>query len=173
MYPIYNSAPRLLVIAFITAGLFTFTPALALESDYSDTGKGCDSLHSDHEARAWRCPGPGGYAAVFSDEGNVIEVEYGKLGHEKNLGGLKWQGSDTAVGPKIEWRVKRNTPYAAILRVGTVNGNGRAVVQLLVAKVTPDGGCRMALVDASKHGANIRARLIADTRAIWFRCSRT
>lgn len=171
MYVINRSVSRVLTaIACATAEFVTLTPALARESGYSDTSKGCERLHFDDGARIWRCPGPGGYAAVFSDEGNVFEVEYGKRGHEKNLGGLQWQGGPNAVGPKIEWRVKSGEPYAAILRIGSINADGRAVVHLLVARISAGGGCRMAMIDARRPDANLRARLIADARALWFGC---
>lgn len=144
--------------------------ALALEGAYSDTTKGCERLRSDQGGRIWRCPGPGEYSAIFSDDGNVVEVEYGKRGQEKNLGGLQWQGGSIPVGPKIEWRLRRKVPYAAIVRIGSLDVDGRNVVQLLVARVTVNGGCRMALIDARRPNANLRARFIADTRGLWFRC---
>lgn len=166
-----NPAMRLLTAtACIIFGLLALGPAIALESSYSDTTNGCDRLQSYQGGRIWRCPGPAGYAAIFSDDGNVVEVEYGKRGHEKNLGGLQWQGGNNPVGPKIEWRLKRNEPYAAILRIGSIDADGRVVAQLLVARVYPDGGCRMALVDARRPDANLRARLIADARRLWFKC---
>lgn len=83
---------------------------------------------SHTRGRIWRCLGPAGYDAIFSDDGNVVEVEYGERGREKNLGVIQWRGGSNPVGPKIEWLLKHNEPYAAILRIRSIDAVGHVVV---------------------------------------------
>ena len=171
MYLAFTFAVRLLMqVTSAAAVVLAAAPAFALEGYYSDTSKNCHDLRSDQGMRIWRCPGPTGYAALFSDEGNVVEVEYGLAGHERNLGGLQWAGSDNAIGRKIEWRLNHRTPFAAILRIRSLDAEGRSINQLLIAKVSPEGGCRIGLLDAGRPGANLRARLIADARGLVYSC---
>jgi hypothetical protein len=118
----------------------------------------------------WRCKGPHNYSALFSDEGNVVSVEFGPTGRETNLGGLQWRGSDRAVGPRVEWRVEHGTPYAAILRIGILEDDGRAQQRFLIAKVGPEGSCRITLIDAQQPSSNARARQIADTEGRVYVC---
>jgi hypothetical protein len=139
----------------------TSVPARAAESVYTDTQRNCRTIDQFEAGRIWRCKGPGGYSSLFLDEGNVVAVEYGPTGQERNLGGLQWRGADPAIGPRIEWRVEAKKPYAAILRV-TIREEEGSKQYLLVAKVAEKGGCRIGLIAAQQVGANARARRIAD-----------
>ena len=143
---------------------WTAASARTAESVYTDTRRNCQPISQTAVGRVWRCKGPGGYSSVFSDEGNVVAVEYGPEKQEKNLGGLSWPGGDRAIGPRVEWRVSGQKPYAAILRVG-VRQNGRSKQFLLIAKVSDQGSCRVALIPALRIRANARARQIADAQA--------
>jgi hypothetical protein len=143
--------------------LFSWTtvPTRSADSVYTDTQRNCRTIEQSEAVRIWRCKGPGGYSSLFSDEGNVIAVEYGPTGEEKNLGGLQWPGADPAIGPKVEWRVEGKKPYAAILRI-TIREEEVSKQYLLVAKVAERGSCRIGLIAARQVGANARARHTAD-----------
>lgn len=149
--------------------------ARPMASVYTDTVVKCRDLRdkgADSSGRVWRCEGPAGYAAVFSDEGNVVEVELGRSGEEKNLGGLQWAGGDGAIGPKVEWRMRGRAPIAAILRIVDRDENGGRRPRLLVAKVGAEGGCLIGFVDVRSPSANVEARRLADRRAASFRCDK-
>ena len=158
--------PKIAFIALPLALTFSYPAVvLGLNAAYTDTSRGCRTLRQDSSVRVWRCMGPASYAAVFSDEGNVVGVEYGPVGKEKDLGGLQWRAGDPPMGPQLEWRISASgKPFAAIMRINTRDENGRSREQLLIAKVGPEGGCRIELMDARLPKANMRARSIADKR---------
>lgn len=142
-------------------------------SVYASTSENCIDLGGKRQemiGRSWRCKGPAGYSAVFSDEGNVVGVELGPSGAEKNLGGLQWVGGEEAIGPTLEWRLRGGAPVAAILRIADRDENGVQRRRLLVAKVSATGGCLIGFVDARSPRANLEARRLADRRAASFRC---
>ena len=152
--------------------------AQAAESAYSTTsGSACANIRLKREFNSWRCRGPAGYSARFYDQGNMVAVEFGPTGKEKALveEGLMWQGADRAFGDKIEWRMTRGKPYAAILRISRNDadadtGESRTVEELLVVKVSPLGACRIGVVDGKPPNAIAVARDLADSTALMFRC---
>lgn len=162
--------PSMFSVALLI-GVLATTRAIALDTVYTDTRKKCSTIGSESEGRIWRCKGPAGYSAVFSDEGNVVEVQFGKTGGERNLGQLQWPGAGEAIGPRVEWRLKAGKPVAAILRIIKRDKSGRSHPHLLVAKITVEGGCLIETIDARSRGANAKARSIADQRAPTHRCS--
>lgn len=158
-----------------SAGLFLIlaTPASAAESLYTDAQKGCANAGArgdpSHGSMS-RCRGPAGYAVVFTDEGNVVDARFGPRGREKNLGGLQWSGGVAA--KKVEWRMEKGRPVAAIFRVSRMNPETSVSTDYLaVAKLTPAGGCLLEMVDARASDANARARAIADEGAAGRDCA--
>lgn len=158
------------IIMALLLNLIMIDRALSFVSVYTNTRKNCAVLSRGLTGRVWRCQGPAGISAVFSDEGNVADVEFGRKGSEKNLGGLQWQAGAEALGPRIEWRMKAGRPVSAILRILTIDENGALQHRLLIAKVTLDGGCLIESIDARFRRANIKAREIADNRSATHRC---
>jgi len=159
-----------IVASAIMMSIAVTTNAMAVYSVYTDTRNKCSVISKESTGRVWRCKGPAGFSAVFSDEGNVVEVQFGPTGAEKNLGHLQWPGAGEAIGPRVEWRLSGGKPIAAILRVIMLDENGRASPHLLIAKVTTEGGCLIEAIDARSRGANVRAREIADERASTYKC---
>jgi hypothetical protein len=140
------------------------SPVLAAESVYTDADKACLDIgdkRAEGRGAMLRCPGPAGYAVVFTDEGNVVDARFGPRGREANLRGLQWTG---AIGAKkVEWRMANGRPVAAIFRIARMNPETlESTPYLAVAKVTPKGGCLIELVDARAADANAKARRIAD-----------
>jgi hypothetical protein len=160
------------MICLVAPGSRTAKAAPAT-SVYASTSQTCVDLSGKQQetiGRSWRCKGPAGYSALFSDEGNVVGVELGPSGAEKNLGGLQWAGGEDAIGPEVEWRMRGGAPVAAILRIADRDENGVQRRRLLVAKVSVTGGCLIGFVDARSPRANLAARRLADRRAESFRC---
>lgn len=115
--------------------------------------------HSRAEFSSWRCPGPGGFVAEYSDEGNVAGVSIWMPHHApKATKSITWRGAGRVFGDKLQWRVDGGRPVAAILRLwrtGTrSDGQEREVEELMVLRVSIDGACRVASVDGRQRGAS-------------------
>jgi hypothetical protein len=145
--------------------------ALAFESVYTMTrpdGPNCQLLP---DGASWRCRGPAGYSALFSDGGNIVDVAYGPRDQERSLdGGLQWRGAEDPVGRAIEWRLSGGRPFAAILRINVLDKDEDPKQFLLVARVGAEGSCRIAMIDARQPNSNVRARQIADRAGPAFAC---
>lgn len=78
------------------------------------------------------------------------------------------------VGPRIEWRIEGDTPFAAIHRWTVEGTEGQRTEMLVVSRVAQlkdRQGCVVGLVTATGHPkANETARRLADERARGFRC---
>jgi hypothetical protein len=162
-----------LVILLATLSTRPVSAAERPHSVYTQTrAVQCETLWRDVNLLVWRCVGPGTYSALFSDDGEWADVRFGFKGQEEGSGDLRWRVGNESIGAKIEWRVRRSSAYAAIVRVNIRDDNGRTSGQLLIAKVGPQGSCRIALIDASQIGAKARARRIADARGPNHVCAR-
>jgi hypothetical protein len=122
-----------------------------------------------------RCKGPPGYVAVILDRDRVMRIGYGRsddrqLRRESDGSGLLWRGIDPLVGQRVEWRLTRGKPYAAIVRIFTLAADDRPLQQFLLAKVTPSGACELARVDARDANALGIARDLAASRAAIVEC---
>lgn len=115
-----------------------------------------------------RCPGRGGFDAVWSGEEDGSWVEFGSAPLDEELG----FGSFFEAGNRIEWRgPKGGTPAAAILRYQVGSRIGRLNRTLLVVYRLEPGGasCIMGEIVGGAD-ANARARRLVDTRAAGFKC---
>jgi hypothetical protein len=155
---------------FVVAALMMLgSSALAAESVYTPThGPVCKDAGSKNQFSIWRCPGPGSYAAEFSDEGNMAGFAIGRGGRRGDLGeSVTWRGAGAVFGDKLEWRLANGKPVAAILRTWRVDsddgGNQWSVQELLVVKLAPNGACRVGAIDVRQVEANRAARQLADT----------
>lgn len=152
--------------------------AEAAEFVYSATsGPACAKIRLKREFNSWRCQGPTGYSALFHDLGNMVAVELGPTGKENAIieDGLMWPAATKPFGGQIEWRMNGGKPYSAILRIWRQDfddktSTPRVAEELLVIKVSPQGACRVGVVDSKRPNANTVARQIADSTAAAFRC---
>ena len=87
---------------------------------------------------------------------------------------MEWAPAASGIGSRIEWRMANGKPFAAIIgrwrRREDETLSSSTIEELLVVKVTANGGCEVATVGALSPGALVAAREIADTRAASFRC---
>lgn len=168
---------RFIAVA-VLIGSFAVGEASAAEFTYSVTsGSTCTTIRSKREFNSWRCPGPSGYSALFHDLGNMVAVEFGPTGKERAIveDGLMWQGADKAFGDRVEWRLMKGKPHAAILCIQRQDfdertNKPRTIEELLVIKVSRQGACRVGVVGGKHTDANMVARAMADTVAATFRC---
>jgi hypothetical protein len=133
------------------------------------SGPACtDRSHS--EFGSWRCPGPGGYVAEYSDEGNIAGVSiWMPRQKRKAASAITWRGAGRVFGEKLQWRVDKGRPLAAVLRIWRTDTNSdgqeRVVEELIALKVAPEGSCRVASIDARQAGANEIAQRRSDEAA--------
>ena len=131
-------------------------------------GSKCVDRSREHEG-AWSCPGPSGYAADFSDEGNLAAFSIRPPGRRKGAAAYVFSGRGRVFGEIVDWRVADDTPTAAVLRIWRAapqaDGSEMEVQELAVFKVTPQQSCRVASVDARQSAANEAARRLASEAA--------
>jgi hypothetical protein len=146
----------------------TITSAAASSVFAPTSGRSCPGT-SKLEFNIWRCPGPGGYVAEFSDEGNIVSFAIARapLRGRTLTPTATFRGSGKVFGDKLEWIVDNGRPTAAILRTWRVDasddGVEKEIQELLVFKVEPDKTCRYAAVNARQPMANeLAAKQAAD-----------
>ncbi|MFT3744874.1 MAG: hypothetical protein QM785_11360 [Pyrinomonadaceae bacterium] len=110
------------------------------------------------------CPGTAGYKIELI-EGDLRQtlniIPPNKKKHELNL--TSFYSAFSAVGEKLEWRLKKGVPVALIARynVADPEGVGKGTSYLMVAKISKTGSC---VTDVVPPGAkqNEEARTLAD-----------
>ena len=122
-----------------------------------------------------RCPGPSGYVAVIARRGSVLQINYGdpafmRAARDPLSSDLLWRGQGTLLSTRIEWHLRRDKPFAAIVRIFTLTDGDRPLQQFLIAKVTRSGSCEIGRIDASDRYAIELARIIADSRSAIIEC---
>jgi len=154
-------------IVFLLLSIFA-TPVQA-DVIYTPTMGAVCRDYSKPQFGHWVCPGPGGYAVGFSDEGNMAGVAIGLRSSApyklKNVS--QFRGAKKVFGDKLEWHVVNGMPKSAVLRVWKLTDSGEAdsereVQQLEVYAI--DGGkpCLFSTVDAAQPGANAKAAAFAE-----------
>jgi hypothetical protein len=134
--------------------------ANADQSVYTTTrGPACKGGFNAHFS-VWRCPGPARYAAEYSDEGNLTAVALWIPGrtNRRAATSLVWKGGGRVFGDLLEWRIDRENPVAAILRIwrldATSAGGNEPQEELVLLKLRPEGSCRVATIPARRPNAN-------------------
>jgi hypothetical protein len=145
-------------------------PTLAAETVQSPTAGALCSPTAAGRSEELGCRGPAGYVAVIFNRDRVMRINYGiadraDLEREPPGSGLLWRGTGQLLGDRIEWRLARGRPFAAIVRIFTLGPDERALQQFLVAKVTPAGSCELSRIDVKEPNAFATARDIADSRS--------
>ena len=118
----------------------------------------------------WRCPGPAGYVAEYTDEGNIAGIAlWHPTRQQRSPLSVSWRGAGRVLGDKLEWRMTAGLPYAAILRIWRIDaaadGREREVEELMVLRVSPIGACRVASVYARQLQANEIAQRMSNSAA--------
>jgi hypothetical protein len=154
------------VALLMTVG--TITSAAAGSVFAPTSGPSCPGT-SKPEFNVWRCPGPYGYVAEFSDEGNIVSFAIAKapLRGRMLTPTATFRGSGKVFGDKLEWIVDNGRPTAAILRTWRVDtsddGTEKEIQELVVFKVEPNKTCQFAAVNARQSMANeLAAKQAAD-----------
>jgi hypothetical protein len=145
--------------------------ASGAQSLYTTTRGPACKYGSNAHFSVWRCPGPAGYAAEYSDEGNLAGIALWIPGRTSRRAttSLVWRGGGRVFGNLLEWRIDRKKPVAAILRIWRIDassaGGTEAQEELVLLKVRPEGSCRVVTVPARRPNAN------EVVRAMWSQVS--
>jgi hypothetical protein len=74
--------------------------------------------YSKPEFGSWVCPGPGGFAVAFTDEGNLAGLAIGPARSvRKALMTSEWLGASKVFGEKVQWIIRDGVPKAAVIRI--------------------------------------------------------
>jgi hypothetical protein len=145
---------RLTVLAVPLLSLFLGSMCQAAVVYTPTNGATCKDLSKD-EMGDWICPGPAGYVAHFSDEGNVASVSIGPGPAAGGRDPLQILGSGKVFGEKLQWVVVDGLPRAAVLRLWQrAADDDREVQTLQVFLIERAQTCAFGSFDARRPGAN-------------------
>jgi hypothetical protein len=133
---------------------------------HADGRYGSRDLSREHLG-SWSCPGPGGWRAIFSDEGNVVSILFERPGAGRiRSSPAVWRGAGRIFGDLIEWRVaETGEPFAAIIRTWETTDTGAAQESLRVVAINRTAACEYGRVSARLTNANLRGRALAERAA--------
>src|SRR5579871_635614 len=155
---------RSLLVLSLLASLLPF--GVRADPLFTDaTGPKCKVIGEDG---TWICPGPGGYAVRFSDEGNLIEIAFApERLIRKAPATAHWLAANKGFGDKVEWIMRDGAPRAAVIRTWRrkdVN-DPTEVQELMVFVLEHDRACSYSEVDAHRLKANKAATAEAEQAA--------
>jgi hypothetical protein len=151
----------------------------ANQSVYTDLGqKACKMIMVDPgpgESSTQQCPGVAGYKLLIHEgdlRQSITVVKPDGSKHDLDLWSKVGAGGFSYVGPRAEWRVKRQkgkiTPLALIVRYEVSEGGSdnpdKKTSYLSVSKITPEKICLTDSVRPSPN-MNVEARRLADNSA--------
>lgn len=152
--------------------------AQAIQSVYTDLNqKKCKTIHVDPgpgESSTQQCPGIAGYKLLVHEgdlRQSITVVKPDGSKHDLDFWSKVGSGGFSYVGPRAEWRVKRQkgkiVPIALIVRyeVSEASDNpNKKTSYLTVTKITPGQICLTDSVRPSPN-MNVEARRLADNSA--------
>ena len=163
-----------LMAALTATGLVTPAEAAGPKSVYSkiDIDK-CSVFRKDAESgsTSWFCPAIANQAVWVAEDDLRFFVSFGRAA-EVQVAASQTLPPFNRINDTLEWRLGPDgEAYATILRWFTEFDDGRTGQVLVVTKVSDDGTCHVAYVDAlANENANELARQAADTMTPGFDC---
>lgn len=154
----------------MAAALVLMMTAARAETVFTATnGRECKDF-SKQEFGDWVCPGPGGYAVHFMDEGNMVGITLGPLRSIRGTPATsQWMGAGKAFGDKIQWVVRGGRPKAAVLRILRRKSldDDTEIQELAVFAINERLVCPYAVADIHHSNANETAAREAEAAADW------
>jgi hypothetical protein len=156
--------PALLLTLLVVASAYGQNTSIYTSTRTSD----CKTLESVDDGVGWyvgECKGTGGYKVQLI-EGDIRQtlnvITPARKKFELNFWG--YYSSFSAVGQKIEWRIKGGVPVALIARYSVSNPeqSEKTTSYLMVAKIGKTAACVTDVVKPGP-GQNEEARRLADT----------
>ncbi len=162
----HRAAVWILGLALFAAPAPAQSPA---DSAYTDLDTdNCEILSQveEGESISWRCPGFRTFPVYVNAGDGRFDVDAG-LDDES----FDTIGQFNAPGPRVEWRLRDQAPFAIIYRLREVALDARGST-LFVETIGTAGvpGCTVATVAGEVPDANQMARDLADALAPNFRC---
>lgn len=158
-------------LLFVTLLTILATFNARAEMTFSPTnGPGCKD-YSKPALGYWVCPGPGGYAVAFMDEGNIAGLAIGPVRSlRKAAATAQWLGTNKVFGQKVQWIVRAGAPKAAVIRIWRRKAvdDPTEVEELAVYAIDGESACAYAAIDIHRPKANdlalAQAEQAADSR---------
>jgi len=124
----------------------------------------------------WRCKGYRGIPVYMRAGDQRIHVSYGSRAKDEPAA-AQTLASFNGEGSKIEWRIEKGKPFAAIMRWSTTRtdekGDPVEGETIVVTRLGKGGVCHVGYVDGRANGnAGDLAREIADKHARGFVCEK-
>jgi hypothetical protein len=155
----------------VTCAAGATAPAWAADARMTRTSGHACQARQDADLTQTHCTGLGRYTVVISSYaagGMSVSFPYAGTVPAEDAAesfDLMWRGKAPFVGDRIEWRLSAGKPFAAIIRIYAFSPDDRAIEQLLIAKVSPEGACEIGRIDAVAPNAHDAARHLADSQA--------
>lgn len=156
--------------AALVSCVICISPAFARVVYTATNGPTCTD-QSKPEFGDWTCPGPGGYVARFTDEGNLAAVSIAGPRAKKRTATSQFLGAGRVFGDKIEWHVTDGAPKSAVLRIWRReqmrDGSERELQELEIYALNPGLTCPYATVNVTEPDANAKAAAHAEEAMRW------
>ena len=158
---------KLILITGLALLLCTAAAAQNTSIYTSTSTKACKTVEASSEGAGYyrgRCPGVGGYKLELI-EGDIRQslnvITPAKKKFELNF--WQYNGNFSAIGDKIEWRLKKGVPVAIIARfnVADASGDTKGSSLLIVSKISRKESCVVEIIDPVAK-QNEKARIAAD-----------
>jgi hypothetical protein len=130
---------------------------LRAETLFSPTSGPVCRDYSKPEFGYWVCPGPGGFAIAFMDEGNIAGITIGPANSvRKAVTTAQWLGASKVFGEKVQWVVRTGVPKAAVIRIWRRKDvdDPTEIQELAVYAIDGRRTCAFGAVDIHQARAN-------------------
>jgi len=158
---------KLSIIALMGLALVISATAQNTSVYTSTSTRACKTIESSAEEAGYyrgRCPGVGGYKLELI-EGDIRQTLNVITPTKKKFELNFWQynGNFSAIGDKVEWRLKKGVPVAIIARfnVADASGETKGSSLLIVSKIGRKESCVVEIIDPVAK-QNEKARISAD-----------
>ncbi len=160
---------QLFLVSILLLGLAIAATAQNTSVYTSTKTSACKDMtpKGDDQGYEGECPGVGGYKLRLL-EGDIRQtlnvITPLKKKHELNFWGF--YSGFSAIGEKVEWRVKKGVPVALIARfnVSDAEDSSKTTSYLMVAKISKTSSCVVDVIMPGKS-QNLDARIAADKAA--------
>lgn len=164
-------APRSTWAAAMLLAISFLAPSAAAANDSVYTDLDLDRCRlvefiEEGESVRWECPGHAAIPLLVGSGDGRFDIDAGVENEE-------WETLPpfNNPGPRVEWRTAERVPIAIIFRlVSAVPEHPQAALFVETIGRAGAPGCTVAVIDARRPDANLRARESADRLAASFRC---
>ena len=164
-------APRSTWAAAMLLAIPLLAPSAAAANDSIYTDLDLDRCRliefiEEGESVRWECPGHATIPLLVGSGDGRFDIDAGVENEE-------WETLSPFNNPgeRVEWRMDGRVPIAIIFRlVSAVPEHPEAALFVETIGRAGAPGCTVAVIDARRPDANVRARETADGRAATFRC---